>query len=239
MDLQTLIGGALAISMTVAFVGVGLTVLPRWRHRTVSVMPVILAATTFAVGTYFIVTQNIASKVLIAGAVGVFDVQIFIFSIAGGSISAFLAFRLEAIITQRWYRNRVSRDLSFLYMPVARRSETMNAVGQLAQRNSIIFTALSILSAGGEEFFYRGVFLLGGFTFLHEDLLFHLLLLQAMVYGVNHIAFGIPAVAGKSVLGLILGVTAVAGGPIASLLVHLFYQFLVLLQFRVKERNCS
>ena len=58
-----------------------------------------------------------------------------------------------------------------------------------------------------------------------------MVLLQAVFYGLNHIAFGPPALLGKTVLGLALGGAALLGGCLASLLAHLAYQYLVQRQF--------
>lgn len=233
MDMWTFISGALAISMVMALAGVGLTAMPAWRLRAVEIIPVILAVASFAVSGYFIVTQGIGVGDAFWGIVDVHWLGLLAGSVTG-ILLAIAAFWLEAHITRRWYSNRAGHDMYFLYMPVAGRSETMTAVAGIAQRSQY-FAVLSLLSASGEEFFYRGVFLLGGTAVTHGTLA-AFLLVQALLYGINHVAFGVPAVAGKCLLGVSLGVTALLGGIPASLIAHLFYQVLVLRQFRGKER---
>ena len=106
----------------------------------------------------------------------------------------------------------------------------MNTVAEIAQRKTV-FAFLSAFSACGEELFYRGVFLLGGLTLTHEGIL-TLLFIQAILYGINHVAFGVPAIIGKSAFGFILGIVALFGGILTSILMHLLYQTLVARQFQ-------
>lgn len=120
----------------------------------------------------------------------------------------------------------------------------MSSVAELAQRPHK-FMMLSFISIFGEEFFYRGVFLLGGLSFGLAEFdankenfsgtlttVAYFLTIQAMLYGLNHIAFGLPAVTRKMVLGLFFGILAIFGGLLPPMIAHLFYQFLVIRQFR-------
>ena len=59
------------------------------------------------------------------------------------------------------------------------------------------------------------------------------LVLQATFYAGSHLAFGLPAVLGKILLGLSLGAVALVSGSILpALMVHIGYQILVWRQFR-------
>lgn len=236
MSINALVGGALTISMVMVLAGVGLTATPRWRPRAVTVMPIVLAITTCAMGGYFVASIE-DPRVLLTGVTPCPPWWGVIFGSVTGMVFAYFAFLFEARVTRAWYRNKVSRDVWFLYVPIAGRSETMTGVAELAQKGRL-FAFLSVVSACGEEFFYRGVFLLGGIVDL-PGFAVQLFVIQAVLYGANHVAFGIPTVVGKTVLGFVLGAAAIVGGIPAAILTHLFYQFLVSRQFRPHESAAS
>ena len=229
MDIKTLIGYALTISMVMAGAGVGLTILPLRRQKAVSIMPIVLAATTFTISSYLLLTKGLPVYILLTGNFGASWINLCTSLVIGVPLTL-LAFILEATGTRLWYQKNISHDVSFVYIPVAGRSETMNTVAEIAQRKTV-FAFLSAFSACGEELFYRGVFLLGGLTLTHEGIL-TLLFIQAILYGINHVAFGVPAIIGKSAFGFILGIVALFGGILTSILMHLLYQTLVARQFQ-------
>ncbi|MFC0265532.1 CPBP family glutamic-type intramembrane protease [Alloscardovia macacae] len=228
MEFHLLISGALFIAMVMTISGVGLTMRIKENRKVVALSPIILGCVTFLVSFYLFFLMHIRFNWLIYGNWKPSWLSILL-GVSCGIVIVPLAFWIEAWLTQLWYKKHISKNLTFLYMPVIGRSEAMDSVAQLAHQR-FIFLWLSGVSSFGEEFFYRGVFLLGGMHAVHQSVI-TILLVQAVFYGINHIAFGVPAIIGKTILGLMLGVVAIIGGAFASFLLHLGYQYLVAKQF--------
>ena len=155
-------------------------------------MPIVLAATTFTISSYLLLTKGLPVYILLTGNFGASWINLCTSLVIGVPLTL-LAFILEATGTRLWYQKNISHDVSFLYIPVAGRSETMNTVAEIAQRKNGICFLIRIFSPAAKMLFYRGVFLLGGLTLTHEGIL-TLLFIQAILYGINHVAFGVPAI---------------------------------------------
>lgn len=237
MNLGDLAGGVLTVSMVVAMAGIALSLEPRIRSRSVMVMPVVLAIASFGVGVFFLFRYDYGPISMVAGVVNVRLSVAVPTAIVFGAVAGLGAFAFEGWLTRFWYSRHHSIELSFLYVTVAGRSESMGGVARLAQVGWL-FAVLSIISASGEEFFYRGVMaVVGGQQ--SGIILWQVVLLQALLYGINHIPFGIPSVVGKTIFGVVLGVVAVIGGVLCSLLVHLAYQVIVSRQFRNSRKEVA
>lgn len=111
------------------------------------------------------------------------------------------------------------------------RTESMSGVARVAEQ-PVLFLAVSALSATGEELLFRGA-MLSDLPWDSPPAVLQLVLLQAVLFGATHLAFGWRTIAAKTLLGLTLGVAVLLGGLIlAGVLPHLAYQARVLAQFR-------
>jgi len=218
----------------------GLT--PSLRSYMAIIMPLALGIAAIAAGTATLVRMHPDSTQVLRLLLSIEAMTAPIWHVtclALGLVAATSMFFLEAGLNSLWIRmqRRFSNNmhtLSFFGAPMPGRVESMRQVAQVASQ-PILFAALSVFSAAAEEFFYRGVLLLATMEF--EDKVVYPLLLQAIWYGLNHVAFGVPAVIGKTILGISLGAVALAGGLLPALVGHVFYQYLVYRQFTTRPRG--
>ncbi|HZB47794.1 MAG TPA: CPBP family glutamic-type intramembrane protease [Mycobacteriales bacterium] len=225
---------AAVVLLVLAGTGLVLGTSARWRPRLAVVMPLVLGAACAVAGTVLAVSAahpDLADRLLF-GLPGTPAPLRTAAATAAAVAAAAVLFRAEGRLTGWWARVRAARRLSagapsFLGVDLPGRSESMREVAAVAGRPRVFF-GLSGWSATMEEYFYRGVFLLG---FAGIVPLAVLLPSQAAWYGLNHVAFGLPALLGKTLLGAALGVAAVWGGVVPALLGHAAYQLLVYRQF--------
>lgn len=227
---------AVAVSITIAVAGLALGLSPRWRPHLVVAMPVVVGLACVLTGAVVLAQGGFDRDALahIAfGAAGGPDAARSVTVGVAACVAAVALFQLEKWLVPAWERVRRRRRLamdapSFLGAELPGRSQAMAEVARVAER-PVAFGALSAWAAAGEEFFYRGVLLTG---WVGGPAAVALIPLQAAWYGSNHLAFGLPAVLGKTLLGIALGIAAVAAGLLPALAAHLLYQVLVFRQFR-------
>lgn len=205
----------------------------KWRRAIPIVSPVLLGVSCFA--TAFWVLAAIRPRVVPS----VFGADWF--AVAGLTLATILAGGV-AFAGEKWLslrlarrRSRTGRSIgalppSLAFIQVPSRDESFRAVRSLAAKPAQ-FIALTLLTVTTEELLYRYVILLVCVPAGLEPL--GALAIQGVLYSLNHLAFGIPAIVGKLCLGLILGVsTLLASSVIPALVAHFCYQFLVARQFR-------
>jgi Type II CAAX prenyl endopeptidase Rce1-like len=225
---------AAVVLLVLAVTGLVLGTNARWRPRLAVVMPLVLGAACATAGTVLAVSAAHADLTarMLFGLEGTPGLLRTASATAAAVAAAAVLFRVEGRLTGWWARARAARRLSagapsFFGVDLPGRSESMRGVAAVAGKPRV-FLGLSGWSAVMEEYFYRGVFLLG---FAGIVPLAVLLPSQAAWYGLNHLAFGVPALLGKTLLGAALGVAAVWGGVLPAMLAHAVYQLLVYRQF--------
>jgi len=111
-------------------------------------------------------------------------------------------------------------------------AESFALVGRLSS-STTTFMVLSVWTMLGEELLYRGVLLnsLKGADYWGSAVAWGA---SSMLYGLNHIPFGVPAFVGKVFAGLLFAGLAILGkgSIVACLLAHLLLQVLVFRRFR-------
>lgn len=114
-------------------------------------------------------------------------------------------------------------------------SPALTAVTDLVRR-PVIFGAIALVTAVGEEILFRGL-LLGG---LRENVpAVFALIVQAVMFGANHVSFGGRNVITKAISGLGWGVVTLAFGTVlVAAISHVFFQFLVYRRLN-RQRSAS
>lgn len=237
------------VLVVVGAAGLASGVIARLRSKMGIVMPLVLSGACLAVGVTLMLRLDAsageAGRLLLfpppAGIFAGMDPALrFGLALIAGLGGSALMFVFEARVTMGWYRlhskllPRQNTALPFLGMAMPGRAESMRHVAQVSS-DKTLFAAISLLSAAAEEFFYRGALLLpfaaaGGIPWSY-------LLLQALWYAANHVAFGVPAIIGKTALGLALGAAALMGGLVPALAGHVLYQYFVYRQFTPKQKR--
>lgn len=149
--------------------------------------------------------------------------------------AAFVIFHLERRVSRFLITRNARRTPTDALPPSLRTAlpgaeESIGGVAATARR-PVLFGALTLWTAVGEEILYRGVVLLVCVPLGLDPWL--ALVLQASFYAGNHLAFGPSALIGKLLLGLVLGgATLLSGSVLPGMVVHVGYQVLVWRQFR-------
>ncbi|WP_314145876.1 type II CAAX prenyl endopeptidase Rce1 family protein [uncultured Leifsonia sp.] len=151
-----------------------------------------------------------------------------------GVVGAFAAFRAEKALSRMLFelRRRMHREKDEIALPASLRivdtpspTESLNEIRRMARRPGL-FAFLTAWTTVAEELFYRGAVLLISVPLGLDPVLG--LVVQAFFYALNHIAFGLPALIGKLILGLLLGaVTLWSGSLIPAFTAHAAFQALV------------
>lgn len=209
---------------------------PGWRRIIPVASPVLLAMSCVVAAFWVLAVLGVGMASVDSGVGWPVILMLTVATTAAGAA----AFGGEKWLSVRWGRGRapaansigaLPASLAFVQMPS--RDESFRAVRAMAA-NPAQFTFLTVLTVAAEEFLYRYVILLvcvpAGLDLLAG------LALQAVLYSLNHIAFGIPALIGKLGFGLVLGAgTLLSGSVIPALIAHLCYQLLVARQFRTRS----
>lgn len=235
--MDAVLATALAVFTTVALTAAVCSARPTWRKHLPVAAPVVLgiACLTGAAALVYQFPAVLDRGVLIAwAAVGAFNSLVIALLAAAAAIGlARVAFWGEEGLIRllRRYKGPRAHALpaELLSLNLPGRAETMRAVARTANSPSQ-FWGLSVLTLLGEELFYRvampAALLVAGFP------LWVAVVLPAIAYAANHLGFGTASVAGKFLLGLVLGAGAWAGGAaLASIPAHLLYQRWVQRQF--------
>lgn len=209
---------------------------PGWRRIIPVASPVLLAMSCMAAAFWALAVLGVGMAPVDSAA----DWPVILMLTVATTAAGAAAFGGEKWLSVRWGRGRapaansigaLPASLAFVQMPS--RDESFRAVRAMAA-NPTQFTFLTMLTVAAEEFLYRYVILLvcvpAGLDLLAG------LVLQAVLYSLNHTAFGIPALIGKLGFGLVLGAgTLLSGSVIPALVAHLCYQLLVARQFRTRS----
>lgn len=237
--LMVAVGGVTALVMVLR---------PWWRERLPLVIPLLvgafgLAAAAIVLGpagpdglTRVLFGRPLVTVVPALEALGPVLAALGVLVAVGG---AFASFSLEAALLRRRRRGSAGG----LSLPggagMPSRRESIDGVARVARR-PVLFAAVSLVSAGGEEALFRGV-MLTPVWFADRSAalpLLSLVLVQAVLFGTLHVAFGWRSVLAKVVLGLALAVGALSAGLLlGALLPHLIFQGRVLAQFRPRPRR--
>lgn len=229
----------LAVMSLVAVAGLVSGLSPQMRRHVMVVMPTALGAACF-VGAWALLSgawgvpppqEGLAAR-LAWGTDGQPDALRVALSLVGAVLGAGIAFRFERALQVERGRRRRARAVaagtpSFFGLDLPGRGESMADVAEIAQR-PILYAVLSVWAVAGEELFYRGILIHHGALGAQVVVL---VLVQAVAYGVTHLAFGPITVVGKTGLGLVLGAASLVGGLGPVLAAHLVYQDWVRGQF--------
>ena len=207
------------------------SILPSLRRTTSIVAPLLLGATCLLVAIGL--SASVGGDPLNAVQVG--SPWVMVAAFVAGSVAGFVAFQLErrlsrALINRRASRTPVDALPASLRGTMPGVDESFIGVALIAQRPAV-FAGITLWTATAEEVLYRGTVLLVCVPLGLDPWL--ALVLQATFYAGSHLAFGLPAVLGKILLGLSLGAVALVSGSILpALMVHIGYQILMWRQFR-------
>lgn len=236
--LMVAVGGLTALVMVLR---------PWWRERLPLVVPLLVGTFGLAAAvitlmpagrdglTRVLFGRPLATFVPALDALGTGLIVLGVLVAIGGAIGSF---SLEAALLRRG--RRASTGLALpggAGMPSRR--ESIDGVARVARRPAL-FAAVSLLSAAGEEALFRGVMLAP--VWLPEQPtalpVLMLVLVQAILFGTLHLAFGWRSVLAKVVLGLALAVGALSAGLLlGALLPHLIFQVRVLAQFHPRPHR--
>ena len=152
---------------------------------------------------------------------------------------AFASFSLEAALLRRRRRSSTAGLMLPGGAGMPSRRDSIAGVARVARRPAL-FASVSLVSAAGEEALFRGVMLAP--VWLSDQppasSVLVLVLVQAVLFGTLHLAFGWRSVLAKIALGLALAVGALSAGLLlGALLPHLIFQARVLAQFHPRPRH--
>ncbi|MBC9957967.1 CPBP family intramembrane glutamic endopeptidase [Yimella sp. cx-51] len=237
--MRELVTACVLLVVTMGATGLALAVQPQLRRQSVVLMPILLGAVCLGLAVYLFRGHwpesggpNIGEH-LVWGFAG----RPSLWLVAGAVVAA--AGVMAAFVTEsrlrRWQarHQRGGDSLDFLGLPTQSSAETMSEVAHTAQR-PWLFAALSVWAATTEEVFYRGAILIAS---LDTSMVVGAFVLQAVTYGIIHLAFGWPAVIGKVVLGCALGAAALLAGIVPAVLAHWGFQWMVGQQFGAFRRR--
>lgn len=216
--------------------------LPRLRAHIPLVVPLVLGCLCTAITVHWMGDVGVSWIQLLWGApLGDAPGQSRAAWTAGGLLVAllgtWLSFRLEGWLL----RLRRRRSVPTAGLPVGGtvvdlpgRQESINGVARVA-RTPWLFALVSLISAAGEELLFRGAMLSHWSTVTWWTPV-GVLVLQASLFALLHVAFGWQTIVAKAVLGLALGLGALSGGLlVAALLPHLLHQAAVMRQFTTRK----
>lgn len=213
--------------------------IPRARPSLPVIAPLVLGVACMAVSTVILPTRG--SSAVVTGLVGAtvhlvwqFPLMVLV-AIAIGRLS----FALE-----RWMlslRRQTDEDANLPAVlqgfDIPNRGESMLGIAGVATR-PLLFSLLTAVTVIGEELFFRGLFLTHGFGPDGHSLLL-VIGVQAVLYALTHVVFGVATVAGKIVLGIGLGAGAMVAGLFVAIIGHAVYQYWVYQQFEPLRKQKS
>ncbi|MDJ0312183.1 CPBP family glutamic-type intramembrane protease [Arthrobacter sp. H35-D1] len=235
--MNAVLGAALAVFILLGLTAAVCSARPGWRKHLSVAAPVVLGAACLA-GAGALLHQFPGSwdngEIIAWLALGHLGSPLATLLAAAAAVGlARVSFRTEHDLVGLLHRPAGTRTnalpVELLSLNLPGRAETMRDVARTA-RAPVRFWGLSLLTVLGEESFFRvampAALITAGFP------AWLAVLLPAAAYALNHVGFGTASVAGKLLLGLVLGAGAWAGGAaLVSVPAHMLYQRWVQRQF--------
>ncbi|MFV0375201.1 type II CAAX prenyl endopeptidase Rce1 family protein [Microbacterium sp.] len=186
---------------------------PGWRRHTPTATPLVLGAAAAAAAVVLLSGRRPGEWMpqLFGGVVGV----AWVLPIGAATVTLGLfAFHAERVLVRRPRRRSAALGAlppQLLAADLPARAESMAGVAETAQHPGR-FWAISGVTVLGEELFFRvaarvSILTAGGHPLLAIGV-------PALMYAVMHIGFGMASVAGKTLLCIVLGAGAWAGGAL-------------------------
>ncbi|PDQ36464.1 MAG: hypothetical protein B5766_00500 [Candidatus Lumbricidophila eiseniae] len=212
----------------------------RGRKLLALLSPLLLGVICFTVAFFMADALHLGVKEVIGGGLSL----ILIVGAVSGSAAALGAFQFEKWLSRQFYRRRrqqaviegaLPASLQFVGLPSS--GESFMGVRDIA-RVPWLFAITSAWTIIGEELLYRGVVVIGGASVGLDP--FVAVVAQGVFYSLNHLAFDVPALAGKLLFGVVLGLVALwTGSVLPCLVVHAVYQVLVYRQMAARRSVVS
>jgi len=211
---------------------------PRGRESLPLLSPFLLGLLCFVIAFFLTSALHLGEAETVVGS-GI--PSILIAGVVLGSAAGFGAFCIEKWLSRQFYRRRrreqaiaksaLPASLQFIGLPSS--DESFSGVRNIA-RVPWLFVITSMWTITGEELLYRGVVVIGGVSVGLDPVV--AVALQGIFYSLNHLAFGIPALFGKLIFGVLLGLVALlTGSVLPCLVVHAVYQLLVYRQMATQR----
>ena len=211
--------------------------LPRMRPHLPVIAPLVLGIVCMVVSIVLLPTHG--SSELLTGSVGAsmhliwqFPLMVIITIIIGRLSFVFERWLLSL---RRHPNENANLPAALQGFDIPTRNESILGIAGVAT-HPILFSLLTAVTVIGEEIFFRGLFLTHAFGSSSKNILL-VIGLQAILYALTHMVFGIATVTGKIMLGVGLGLGASIAGLAVSIIGHAVYQYWVYQQFESLRRQ--